>query len=278
MLNNVTEMVLNTTSLNLQSNDLVTTGDLSLGASPASAGDMRVNTGFSMQGRNAGDTSDAILQSWSSAIYELGSNDADLTEVRLSVGSGGQHNSYIAGTVRWSLGAAAGTYSVAIFGFANTVPSPIFRQNTDTGASATGDLMTINAQDVTGSGTTITGGALTVRAGDAEGGTATNRQGGALILAGGTGGTGSGDSGSIELRSGATVGFKYQRPADVAQMAFFGGTPVIQQAGTGETVGFTAGGGTTVTDASTFTGNVGATAYRISDVVKALKNYGLLAA
>jgi hypothetical protein len=61
-------------------------------------------------------------------------------------------------------------------------------------------------------------------------------------------------------------------------LGFFAATSVAQQAGTGETVGFTAGGGTTVTDASTFTGNVGSKAYRISDIVKALKNYGLLAA
>jgi hypothetical protein len=62
------------------------------------------------------------------------------------------------------------------------------------------------------------------------------------------------------------------------KLAFHNSTPVIQHATTGETVGFTAGGGTTVTDSSTFTGNVGATAYRISDIVKALKNKGLMAA
>jgi hypothetical protein len=58
-----------------------------------------------------------------------------------------------------------------------------------------------------------------------------------------------------------------------------GGTKVLgaQQSGTGETVGFTAGSGTAVNDDSTFTGNVGSTAYRISDIVKALKNHGLIA-
>lgn len=61
------------------------------------------------------------------------------------------------------------------------------------------------------------------------------------------------------------------------KIGFWGSTPVVQPSSTGETVGFTAGAGTPVTDASTFTGNVGATAYRISDIVKNLKNAGLLA-
>lgn len=54
-------------------------------------------------------------------------------------------------------------------------------------------------------------------------------------------------------------------------------TSSLAQSGTGETTGFVAGGGTTATDASTFTGNLGSTAYRISDIVKALKTLGFLA-
>jgi hypothetical protein len=50
-----------------------------------------------------------------------------------------------------------------------------------------------------------------------------------------------------------------------------------QQSTTGTATGFTAGGGTNATDASTFTGGTGATAYRISDIVKALKAVGILA-
>ncbi len=82
------------------------------------------------------------------------------------------------------------------------------------------------------------------------------------------------DAGNIVLNT--TTGTKIGT-ATGQKMGFYNATPVIQQAGTGETVGFTAGGGTNVTDASTFTGNVGSTAYRISDIVKALKNLGLLA-
>lgn len=65
--------------------------------------------------------------------------------------------------------------------------------------------------------------------------------------------------------------------ATTQKLAFYNSTPIIQQSSTGETVGFTAGAGTGVNDDSTFTGNVGATAYRLSDIVKHLKNLGLIA-
>jgi len=89
--------------------------------------------------------------------------------------------------------------------------------------------------------------------------------------------------GTVSFRLGAGAGFTTDTGtgskigfAANEKWAFHGATPVVQHSTTGETVGFTAGGGTTVTDASTFTGNVGATAYRLSDVVKALKNKGIL--
>lgn len=74
----------------------------------------------------------------------------------------------------------------------------------------------------------------------------------------------------------ATTGTKIGT-ATTQKLGFWNAAPVAQQSGTGETVGFTAGAGTNVTDQSTFTGNVGSAAYRISDVVKALKNIGILA-
>lgn len=63
---------------------------------------------------------------------------------------------------------------------------------------------------------------------------------------------------------------------DGPNMAFFRSTPVGQPSSTGETSGVTAGAGTPVTDDATFTGGVGSTAYTISDIVKHLKNLGLL--
>lgn len=61
-------------------------------------------------------------------------------------------------------------------------------------------------------------------------------------------------------------------------LGFWNATPVAQHSATGQTIGFVAGSGTAVNDDSTFTGNVGSTAYRINDIVTALKNSGIMAA
>ena len=74
----------------------------------------------------------------------------------------------------------------------------------------------------------------------------------------------------------ARLGMQIQSNGSVPLLGFFGATPVVRPATTGTATGFTAGG-TAVGDSSTFTGGTGSTAYRISDIVKALKNLGLLA-
>ena len=62
-------------------------------------------------------------------------------------------------------------------------------------------------------------------------------------------------------------------------VAFYGSATVAQPSSTGETTGWTSGGGANaVMDASTFTGNSGSTAYTIGDIVKHLKALGLIAA
>jgi hypothetical protein len=76
---------------------------------------------------------------------------------------------------------------------------------------------------------------------------------------------------------GTTTGLKIGT-ATTQKLGFYNATPVAQQATTGTTTGFTAGSGTTVRDDSTFTGGTGTKAYTIGDLVKALKNLGLLAA
>ena len=83
-------------------------------------------------------------------------------------------------------------------------------------------------------------------------------------------------SGDHDFIIGTSTGTKIGT-ATSQKIGFFNATPVVQQSGTGETSGFTAGTGTTTRADSTFTGTVGSTAYTISDIVKALKNLGLLA-
>lgn len=62
------------------------------------------------------------------------------------------------------------------------------------------------------------------------------------------------------------------------KMAFWNATPIVQPSSTGETTGWTSGGGSAATSTDTYTGNTGTKAYTVNDIVKHLKNIGAFAA
>ena len=59
-------------------------------------------------------------------------------------------------------------------------------------------------------------------------------------------------------------------------IGFYGETPTEQPEAEGTTIGFTANSGTALNFSTTFTGGVGSEAFTIGDVVRCLKELGLL--
>ncbi len=66
--------------------------------------------------------------------------------------------------------------------------------------------------------------------------------------------------------------------ATTQKLSLWGVAPVVQYATTGTVIGHTGGGGTALTHSDTFTGNTGATAYTVGDLVRALKFVGAILA
>ena len=71
---------------------------------------------------------------------------------------------------------------------------------------------------------------------------------------------------------------RLEASGSAAMVGLYGAAATIQYATTGTVTGYTGGGGTALTHSDTFTGNTGATAYTIGDVVRALKLLGVMAA
>lgn len=82
---------------------------------------------------------------------------------------------------------------------------------------------------------------------------------------------------TANLAFGTSTGSKIGT-ATTQKIGLWNATPVVQYSTTGTATGFTAGGGTTATHLSTFTGNSGTKAYTVGDIVLALKTCGIMAA
>lgn len=190
-------------------------------------------------------------------------------------GQGGAGNATFGG----GIGAAAGAGAFAGTGGNGSFVGGAGGAASATGTGATGGTAFLrggaggagNAATASGAGgaVAIAGGAAGANAG---GGGAS---GGALTIDGGAA-TGAGTNGAVSI--GLTTIGVINIGASTSTIGHFGATAVGQQSTTGTSTGFTAGGGTTATSTSTYTGGTGASAYTVGDIVLALKHYGLLAA
>lgn len=81
---------------------------------------------------------------------------------------------------------------------------------------------------------------------------------------------------AVNIIVGSTTGTKIGTGTS-QKLGFWNATPVAQYATTGTTAGFSAGSGTAANSGSTYTGNVGSSAYTVGDIVAALKKCGIIA-
>ena len=251
--NNITQFGFDTaTGADFKGNDLVNVGFMNFGSGSANLGTIRLKNGDSIEWESNPAGTNANINYSSTEV--LGHN----------IGTGGSYNYQIAAGNEYNFNATRADFN-----------------NNDL-LMGTGDVIFFTGTFVRSNGAgTMEYNALSGQAHELKvngsneviiSGTQVRILNNDLLLEGGAD-LSIEDAGNIVLFG--TTGTKIGT-ATTQKLGFWNVTPVVQPSGTGETVGFVAGAGTSVLDDSTFTGNVGSTAYRVSDIVKALKNIGVL--
>lgn len=168
-------------------------GTLALGTNPASTGAIRLGNSSAngVRFRDAAGTGNNVYGVFVHTTDAIVVGDAALAGNYYLLTAGGSHTFTVAGTTRLSVAGSLTTLSSTVVEFATptvrfdtAVASPIFGQEDDATASATGDTLQINAQNATG--TTATGGALDLRSG-----------------------TGTTAAGAFQMRIGSTIFLSY---------------------------------------------------------------------
>lgn len=285
---NVATFLATPTSANLATavTDETGTGNLVFSNAPLLTGTVVVQTssGYNLNYQTSGST---LRQNWV--------NDA---------GSANVSASYRATDFEWQGGTGTRILvidSTGLFGIGNVTPTKTLSMSgtaartiwmeRHTTANTAGNNLIIQAGGATVGATDKNGGILYLQAGQATGtGTSTIIMN--VCRAGSSGTTDSayfsalivqptaltlGDAVNIVL--GTTTGTKIGT-GTTQKIGFYNATPIVQPATTGTVAGFTLVGpdaaATRVQSNSTFTGNTGATAYTIGDIVYALKTIGIL--
>lgn len=195
------------TDLNLGSVNLKTTGFISVGATLPSVGSIRVESGayvgeykglYTIDPNGGADIMLArACNSGSTTWCEYGATASGRNTWIYSGGS----NNYVTlapgGTSRLQVSGSSVRWLLTDVGFASNQVNPTLQQDYESANTATGDQLTVHAQDCIGT-TAVTAGALFLRGGDATGASGT-RNGGNLVARAGAGATA---NGYLELQSG----------------------------------------------------------------------------
>lgn len=178
------------------------------------------------------------------------------TATWLNAPTGGTVQLQINGTPHLTIAASASTLLANVLRFDSTTASPVFHQADDATNSVTGDILSIRAQDCTG--TTTTGGSLVMRPG-----------------------TGTSAHGALRLRNGAGTD---RFVINTTGIGFFAATPVAQAADPGALTDSSGGAADGTVAAISGTGddadinnNFAELATKYNTLRTLLRNYGLAA-
>jgi hypothetical protein len=129
--------------------DITTTGDISLGTTPATTGLIRIPHGESIQGRNNANTLDVNILAWGVAgiqTFELGSTS--VLGMTFDQAAAQTYSFLLGGADLFVFNGTAAELTSPIFRFGRTVPSPTITQENES-AALNGDRLLVRSQQQT---------------------------------------------------------------------------------------------------------------------------------